>query len=56
MKAYKLQCLNEDGMIESNGYYSTLEKAEKEKAEMDSWPMNTRYGIKQDIIEIEIED
>lgn len=56
MKLYKLQCLNEDGNFESNGYFLKYENAEKRKKEMDSWKMNTRYDIIQNIIEIETED
>ena len=55
MKAYKLHCLNEDGQIEENGIYSK-EKAEAVKEEMDKWPMNTRWGILQDIVEIDISE
>lgn len=56
MKFYRLQCLNEDGNIERNGYFLKRENAVKRKTEMDSWKMNTRYGIVQDIIEVETED
>ncbi len=56
MKIYKLQCLNEDGHVEDNGHYLSLTNAKIAKEEMDKYPMNTRYSIKQDIIEIETED
>lgn len=56
MKLYRLECLNEDGDIECNGYYLNKENAELVKAEMDGYRMNTRYEIKQNIVEIETED
>ena len=56
MKLYKLECINEDGAIECNGYYINEENAEKACAEMDEYPMNKKYGIKQEIVEIETED
>ncbi len=56
MKLYKLECLNEDGQIENNGYYLKKENAENAKSEMDSWGGNISYGIVQNIIEIETED
>ena len=56
MKIYKLECLTEDGNIEVNGYFFNIENAEKKKDEIDQYPMNTRYGIKQSIIEIDTKD
>ena len=56
MKLYKLECLNEDGDIEENGYYLNKENAELSKAEVDGYKMNMKYGIKQNIVEIETED
>ena len=53
MKLYRLECLTEDGDIECNGYYINKENAEKAGAEMDEYPMNKKYGIIQQIIEIE---
>ena len=53
---YKLECVTEDGCLESNGYYKTIEKAELIKAEMDKYPMNMKYGIKQQIVPIDLED
>jgi len=56
MKLYRLECLNEDGNIEENGYFLNKENAEKAKSDMDSWKRNGKYGIYQNIIEIETED
>ena len=56
MKLFKMTCLNEDGDIETNGYFIDKINAEKAKIEMDIFPMNTRYNIKQNIVEIETED
>jgi hypothetical protein len=56
MKLYKLECLNEDGNIEENGYYFDRQNAELAKAEMDVYKMNTKYSIKQNIVQIETED
>ena len=47
---YELTCLDEDGYIGSNGYYTSMESAEKAKKEIDGYKMNTKYGIKQNII------
>jgi hypothetical protein len=51
---YKLECLNEDGATECNGYYEDKEDAEIAKKEIDEYPMNKRYGIKQHIVEEEL--
>ena len=51
-----LECLNEDGDIETNGYFIHKENAALAKAELDGDKRNTRYGIKQSIVEIETED
>ena len=56
MKLYKLECLNEDGHIEENGYYLDKKNAELAKAEMDGYKRNIKYGIKQNVVEIETED
>lgn len=56
MKIYKLECVNEDGQKEENGYFLHKENAEIFKREMDTWRMNSKYGIEQHIIEIETED
>lgn len=56
MKLYKLECLTEDGIVEENGYYLNKENAEKTKSVMDKWNRNIKYGIIQNIIEIETED
>lgn len=56
MKLYRLECLTEDGDIECNGYYINKENAEKAGAEMDEYPMNKKYGIIQQIVEIETQD
>ena len=53
---YRLECLNEDGDIEENGYFIKKENAELSKKEIDGYKRNIRYGIKQNIIEIETED
>jgi hypothetical protein len=56
MILYKLECLTEDGDIETNGYYLLKENAEKAKAEMDEWPVNKKYDIEQHVVEIKTED
>ena len=56
MKLYKLECLNEDGNIECNGYYLNKQNAELDKAEMDKYRRNIKYDIKQHIVEIETKD
>tara|TARA_R110000787_G_scaffold262004_1_gene367356 strand:+ start:414 stop:605 length:192 start_codon:yes stop_codon:yes gene_type:complete len=56
MKLYKLECLNTDGDIEENGYYLNRENAELVKTKMDGYKILTKYGIKQNIVEIETED
>jgi hypothetical protein len=56
MKLYKLECLNGHGDIEENGYYLDKKNAELAKDEMDREKMNTKYSIKQNIVEIETED
>lgn len=54
MKSYKLECLNEDGDLETNGYFLKLEMAKKEKSKLDFEPHNKKFRIKQNIVEIEI--
>lgn len=54
MTIYELSCLNEDGKIESNGFYRDKDDAESSKKVIDEFPMNVRYGIKQNIIEHEL--
>ena len=56
MKFYKLEGLTEYGTFEENGYFINKVNAEKTKEEMDNHPMNSRYGIKQNIVEIETDD
>ena len=56
MKLYRLECLTEDGDIECNGYYISKDNAEKAGAEMDEYSMNKKYGIIQQIVEIETQD
>lgn len=56
MKIYELECLNEDGHIESNGLFISRENAEISKAELDQEPGNLRYDIKQQIVERETQD
>lgn len=56
IRIFKLECLTEDGDMETNGYYKTRKAAELKKAELDKYPMNLKYGIKQQIVEIDLED
>jgi hypothetical protein len=56
MKLWKLECYDQYGHHEDNGYFLNKENAKKAKKEHDNMPMNKRYGIKQHIIEIETED
>ena len=56
MKLYKLTCLTEDGDIEINGYYIIKLNAEIAKTTLDAESRNKKYGIIQEIIEIETED
>ena len=56
MKLYRIECLTEDGNIECNGYFLQKENAEKAGAKLDEYPRNKRYGIIQQIVEIETED
>ena len=56
MKLYKLECYNEDGDHETNGYFINKENAEKAGKEMDEFPMNKKYGIIQQVVEIDTED
>jgi hypothetical protein len=56
IRIFKLECLTEDGDMETNGYYRTKEAAELKKAELDKYRRNIKYGIKQQIVEIDLED
>ena len=56
MKFYYLRCLNQDGQTERNGNFLDRKEAEKEKAALDLYPENKRYGIEQDIIEDSVMD
>lgn len=56
MELFKLECLTEDGSIETNGYFLSIDNALIAKLEHDNYKMNLRYGIKQNIIQIETED
>lgn len=56
MKLYKLECWNQDGNLEDNGYFLFRENAEKAKLEMDNYPINKQYGIIQHIVEIYTQD
>ena len=56
MKLYKLECQDQQGYDEENGYYLDKEKAIKAKKEMDEYPENKKYGIRQNIKEIETVD
>jgi len=56
MTIYELQCLNEDGNIESNGFFFYKKNAEKAKNKIDKYPCNAKYNIKQNIIEHKITD
>lgn len=54
MIIYKLECTNEDGNIEDNGYFFKKEDAEICKEEHDNHPCNKKYGIIQHVVEIEV--
>ena len=56
MKVYKLECLTEDGDIECNGYYFNKENAETAAEKINEYPMNKKYNIIQQIVEIETND
>ena len=56
MKLYRLECRTEDGYLEENGYYLNKKNAELAKAEMDRYKVNIKYGIEQNIVEIETMD
>ena len=56
MVIYHVNCLTEDGTIESNGYFFNKENAKKCKDELDKQKNNLHYGIKQNINEIEMRD
>jgi ribosomal protein S27E len=49
MIIYELTCLNNDGVIEHNGFYESREDAEKEKRDRDKQPYNIKYRTKQAI-------
>jgi len=54
MIIYKLECTNQHGEIEVNGYFLNKEYAKICKKENDEHPCNKKYGIIQHIIEIEV--
>ena len=54
MKVYELKCLNQDGQIESNGFFIEKEDAEIEKSVLDMSNENIRYDIKQQILEHDV--
>ena len=54
MIIYKLECTNEDGNIEDNGYFFKKEDAEICKEEHDNHPCYKKYGIIQRVVEIEV--
>lgn len=56
VKIYRLECVNEDGNLECNGYYFNRAIAEKEGKKMDEYPMNKKYSIIQKVVEIEMDD
>jgi hypothetical protein len=56
MKLYKLECYDQYGNYECNGYYLIIENAKEVKKEHDNYKSNLKYGIKQMIVEIETED
>lgn len=56
MDIYILQCLNEDGKIEINGYFRYAINAEKARIRRDNYPENLKYEIKHEIIHTETED
>lgn len=47
MIIYELTCLNNDGIIEHNGFYESREDAEKDKAERDASPYNKKHRMRQ---------
>ena len=50
---YKVECLNEEGEIECNGYYKSREDALCSKEIHDTSKSYAKYSIKQNIIECE---
>lgn len=56
MKLYRLECIDQYGIFEINGYFIYEENAKQRKNELDSHKENKRYGIEQNIVEIETED
>lgn len=54
MIIYKLECTNQHGEIESNGYFLSEKHAEICKEEHDNHPCNKKYDIIQHIVEIEV--
>jgi len=56
MKLYKLECYNEDGAYEENGYFLNYRNAMASKINMDNQPSNLKHNIKQQIKEIRTAD
>lgn len=56
MNVYELRCLNQDGQIETNGFFLNLKDAEEEKRQQDNYPMNRSYGIEQSILTHEVKE
>jgi len=56
MKLYKLECQDQQGYKKEIGYYLDKRKAIKAKKEIDECPENKKYGIRQNIVEIETVD
>ena len=56
MKFYKIECLNQDGHIECNGYFCNKHIAEDVAKELNNFTINKIYGIVNEVIEIETED
>lgn len=51
---YKLECLDNHGQIECNGYFISYNLALKEKEYLDNLKENKKYGIIQNIVKIQI--
>ena len=56
MILYILECWNQYGTRETNGYYLDINNAQKRKEELDSYPENKKHGIEQYILPIQTED
>ena len=54
MTIYELNCANQYGVIECNGYYLHKKDAETSKIVIDEFPQNKRFSIEQHIVEHEV--